>query len=212
MQASASERVRLRFVKKRLIFFLIAGVAFAQDNVAVGRKVFENRCSGCHGSDGNGGELGPPIARRVSRLTDPQITSIVRNGIPNAGMPPNNVGDQEMPQLISFLHSLRPRGFGFGFQPYRATLKLSGGKTLAGMVINESFNDAQMRTEDGQIHLLRKLDGGLFREVTSEVNWSTYNGDIGGNRYTKLTQITKQNVKQLGARWIFNLPNTGRLQ
>ena len=95
---------------------------------------------------------------------------------------------------------------------YQATLKLSGGKTLSGMVVNESFNDAQMRTDDGHIHLLRKLNGGLFREVTSDVDWSTYNGDIGGNRYTKLTQISKQNVKQLGARWLFNLPNTGRLQ
>ena len=209
---ATAERVRLRFVKKLVIFCIAAAAAFAQDNVAVGRKVFENRCSGCHGSDGNGGELGPPIARRVANLSDPQITSIVRNGIPSAGMPPNNVGDQEMPQLISFLHALRPRGFGFGFQPYRATLKLSGGKTLAGMVLNESFNDAQMRAEDGRIHLLRKLDGGAFREVTSEVNWSTYNGDIGGNRYTKLTQITKQNAHQLGARWMFNLPNTGRLQ
>src|SRR6185437_1521285 len=158
MQASASERVRLRFVKKLLIFWITVGAAFAQDNVAVGRKVFENRCSGCHGSDGNGGELGPPIARRVSRLTDPQITSIVRNGIPGAGMPANNVSDQEMPQLISFLHSLRPRGFGFGFRPYQATLELSGGKTLTGMVLNESFNDAQMRTDDGHIHLFRKLD------------------------------------------------------
>jgi len=212
MQASASERLRLRFVKKLLIFWITVGAAFAQDNVAVGRKVFENRCSGCHGSDGNGGELGPPIARRVSRLTDPQITSIVRNGIPGAGMPANNVSDQEMPQLISFLHSLRPRGFGFGFRPYQATLELSGGKTLTGMVLNESFNDAQMRTDDGHIHLFRKLDSGLFREVSSDVGWSTYNGDIGGNRYTKLIQISKQNVKQLGARWLFNLPNTGRLQ
>jgi hypothetical protein len=25
-----------------------------------------------------------------------------------------------MPQLLSFLHSLRPRGFGFAFQPYQA--------------------------------------------------------------------------------------------
>lgn len=199
-------------IVKKLIFILIAGAAFAQDNASVGRKVFENRCSGCHGADGNGGELGPPIARRVANLSDAQIISVVRNGIPSAGMPANNVGDQEMPQLVSFLHTLRPRGFGFGFRPYHATLKLSSGRSLDGMIVNESFADAQMRTSDGAIHLLRKSDGGAWREVTSEVNWSTYNGDIGGNRYTKLSQITKQNVKQLGARWMFTLNNAGRLQ
>ncbi len=185
--------------------------AYAQDNVSVGRKVFENRCSGCHGSDGNGGELGPPIARRLANLNDPQVTQIVRNGIPNAGMPPNNVNDQEMPQLISFLRSLRPRGFGFGFRAYRATLKLAKGGELSGMVLNESFGDTQLRDDKGAIHLLRKMENGTWREATSEVNWDTYNGDIGGNRYTKISQITKNNVKQLGARWLFNVPNA-RLQ
>ena len=26
-----------------------------------GRKTFEGRCARCHGADGNGGEMGPPI-------------------------------------------------------------------------------------------------------------------------------------------------------
>ena len=32
-----------------------------------GRKVFESRCARCHGADGNGGEMGPPIVTRLPR-------------------------------------------------------------------------------------------------------------------------------------------------
>ena len=90
-----------------------ASSAWAQDSVSAGRKTFENRCSGCHGADGNGGELGPPIARRVTNLSDAQIKTTVVEGLPARGMPPNNVSDADMPQLIGYLRSLRPRRFRF---------------------------------------------------------------------------------------------------
>ena len=82
------------------------------------------------------------------------------------------------------------------------------GNTLEGTVVGEGFGDTQMRTPDNRIHLLRKIEGGKFREVTSEVNWPTYNGDFGGNRYTKLSQIDKSNVKLIAPRWTFTMPNT----
>ncbi len=40
-----------------------AGVASGVD---AGRKVFESRCARCHGADGNGGEMGPPIVLRLT--------------------------------------------------------------------------------------------------------------------------------------------------
>ena len=65
----------------------LACTAWAQDPLADGRKNFENRCSGCHGADGNGGELGPPIAGRVKTLTDAQVTLTIRQGLPPKGCP-----------------------------------------------------------------------------------------------------------------------------
>ena len=41
-----------------------------------GPAVFVSRCAGCHGSDGNGGELGPAIATRVPSRTDEISTSL----------------------------------------------------------------------------------------------------------------------------------------
>ena len=61
------------------------------------------------------------------------------------------------------------------------------------------------------MHLLRRA-GDLFREVTSEAEWPTYNGEPGGNRYTTLTQIDKTTVTRLSPQWLFSVPDAGRLQ
>ena len=53
-------------VAHALIAFLFSLPLFAQTPatpmISAGRKIFESRCSVCHGADGNEGELGPPIA------------------------------------------------------------------------------------------------------------------------------------------------------
>jgi alcohol dehydrogenase (cytochrome c) len=200
--------IRVKKLYRTWPLLAFALTAHGQEAVSAGRKTFENRCSGCHGADGNGGELGPPIARRVTNLTDAQIKTTVIDGLPMRGMPANNVSETEMPQLVAYLRTMRPRRL--GFQPYRTKVTLTNGKTLDGMVISESFEDMALRADDG-LHLLRRADG-KFREVTSEVDWTTYNGDIGGNRFTKLAQITKANVKRVAPRWIFTMPNANGLE
>ncbi len=182
----------------------------AQDPLAAGRTVFENRCSGCHGSDGNGGELGPPIAIRMPNLSDEQISNTVRNGLPTRGMPANTVAAVEMPQLIAVLRALIPRET--GFRPYALKAALTNGKTVEGMVVNEALEDLQMRGSDGKIHLLRRVDAKQYREVTSEVNWPFYNGGLTGNRFTTMTQITKANVRKVAPKWVFTMPNAFGLQ
>src|SRR5579871_1740575 len=120
---------------------MLACTAWAQDSVITGRKTFETRCSVCHGSDGNGGEMGPGIARRIRSMTDAQIRSTIAEGIPARGMPAFHLSDDETEPLVSFIHSLRPRR-GFGFQPYHASLQLTKGRTLDGMILSEAFDEA----------------------------------------------------------------------
>jgi hypothetical protein len=79
-------------------------------------------------------------------------------------------------------------------------LQTTEGKTLDGQVLNEGFDDMQLRTDDQRVHLLRRA-GSRFREVTSETDWPTYNGDPGGNRYTGLAQINKSNIARLAMTW-----------
>ena len=84
-------------------------------------------------------------------------------------------------------------------------MQTTDGRTLEGQVLGEGFDDLQLRTDDKRVHLLRRA-GERFREVTSETDWPTYNGDPGGNRYTTLTQINKTNVARLAPKWVFTIP------
>src|SRR5690348_729001 len=88
----------------------------------------------------------------------------------------------------------------------RRTVRTVDGKTIEGQLLGEGMSDMQIRTDDKKIVLLRK-DGANLRIVTSQADWPTYNGDPGGNRYSKLAQIDTSNVKNLGAKWMFALPN-----
>ena len=93
----------------------------------------------------------------------------------------------------------------------RRTVPTADGRTLEGQVLNEGFSDLQIRTDDGRVRLLRKM-GDRYRLVTSQADWPTYHGDPGGNRYTTLTQIDKNSVARLTAKWMFPLPNVATIE
>ncbi len=179
--------------------------AFAQD---AGRQVFAARCAGCHGSDGNGGELGPGIAVRVPTRTDQELASLFRQGLPASGMPSfATLGDGDVASLIQFLRTLKPRA---GSAPAHATVTV-GGSSLSGLVLNQSQLDLQMLGDDRRLHLLR-TDGPRMRAVTSQSDWTSYNGGPAGSRYSPLTQITARNAGALAPKWMFSLRNTNNLQ
>ena len=118
-----------------------------------GRQVFVGRCAGCHGSDGNGGELGPGIANRVPLRSDADLATLLRQGLPGAGMPAfSTLTEQESADVVRFLRTLTPRA---GSGPERATVTLDGGRTLEGLVLNRSANDMQLLGGDQMLHLLR---------------------------------------------------------
>ena len=43
-------------------------------------------------------------------------------------------------------------------------------------------------------------------------NWSSYNGDYSGRRFSALSEITPASVPQLSAAWVFHAHNTNRLE
>jgi alcohol dehydrogenase (cytochrome c) len=192
-----------------ILGWLVMAAGLLAQTVDPGRKAFETRCARCHGADGNGGDRGPAIAVRLTARDDQQLTGLIRDGLPASGMPPSDVADPEMADLVKFLRTIERRA---DTTPLvRMTLQTTAGKTLDGQVLGEGFADVQLLTGDKQVHLLRRA-GDRFREVTSEVDWPTYNGDPGGNRYTTLTQIKKANVSRLAPKWVFTIPGTSRSQ
>jgi cytochrome c oxidase cbb3-type subunit 3 len=75
-----------------------------------GKQIFASTCAGCHGLDGRGGERAPNIAERASvqRLSDPQISLIIENGVPGTGMPSfHSLANSDVKALVSYLRTLQ---------------------------------------------------------------------------------------------------------
>jgi alcohol dehydrogenase (cytochrome c) len=191
-----------------LMALLMPSIAFAQAADA-GRQVFASRCAACHGTLGNGGELGPSIVARIPLRTDQDLETVVREGLPGAGMPAfAALTRAELTDLVAFLRTLRPPS---NAGPKRADVRLRSGKALTGVILNQSAGEMQLLGDDRKVHLLRG-DAGEYREVTSQNDWPTYNGQMSGNRYSPLAQITSANAAKLAPKWIFSLPNASQLQ
>ena len=146
--------MRLAFVVLALTLLVSLSTAQAPDP---GRTTFVNRCAGCHGTDGNGGELGPAIATRVPTLSDQDLANLLREGKPALGMPSfAALTAGESSDLIRHLRTIKPRA---GFTPTRTTLKLEGGRSIEGLVFNQSLSDVQLLGSDGKLRLFHRSIG-----------------------------------------------------
>jgi alcohol dehydrogenase (cytochrome c) len=187
--------------------FLATGSETAAQSLEGGRKTFEQSCARCHGADGQGGEMGPPIPLRLPALDDRDLATLIHDGRPLRGMPGNVLPETENAGLLKFLRTIQREA-----PPIlHTTVRTTDGRTLEGQILGEGFSDLQLLTGDKRVHLLRRA-GDRFRAVTSEAEWPTYNGDPGGNRHTTLTQIDKATVMRLAPQWLFSIPDAGLLQ
>jgi alcohol dehydrogenase (cytochrome c) len=98
-----------RILSAAIVAFLSGGLAAAAQPLDEGRRAFEARCVGCHGSDGGGGVHGPGFVD----LDQPRTTSrqalrdLIRKGIPESGMPAFVMPDAELDAIASYVEALR---------------------------------------------------------------------------------------------------------
>jgi cytochrome c oxidase cbb3-type subunit III len=81
--------------------------------IAEGRQIFDERCAGCHGLDGRGGERAPDIATRaaVQQETDAKLYEIIKAGNPTAGMPAfPSLDEGSTRALIAYVRFLQGKG------------------------------------------------------------------------------------------------------
>jgi putative heme-binding domain-containing protein len=94
-----------------ILIWWLAPAAIAAQTVAAGREVYSKFCAPCHGADARGGE-GPNLhrSRVVVTGTHGALAGLVRKGIPGTSMIPFPIPDQQIDQLVSFLHGLTRPG------------------------------------------------------------------------------------------------------
>jgi len=199
-----------------------------QESPRDAKALFDANCSMCHGTDGRGAERGPDIvtSRRAATRPLEETARIIREGIPG-GMPPVKLEKEKIAAVASHLRSLaeaarEPRTF------ERVRLQLRDGRSLEGLVQNESNYDLQLLTTDGTLAALNRanisdvvsLGRGPMpdlkpRDVADrwgEGDWPTYSGHPSGNRHSPLRQIQASNVAQLRLKWSAPLGNTRNLR
>ena len=77
-------------------------------SVARGKALFVSNCGFCHGANAKGGETGPDLIRSITVLDDDRgdlIGAAVSNGRPERGMPKFAFSDDQMSDLVTYLHN-----------------------------------------------------------------------------------------------------------
>ena len=188
------------------VFVLCSTLGLA---AADGEDSYQTRCALCHGGDGAGTDRAVSIIPTLQTSATARLAAIITEGVSSKGMPAVAMPADELGPLVAYLKTLAaaaspgardPRAP----QPRTGSLSLVGGGALSGTILNESGFDAQIRTEDGDLHFLRRA-GNAYREDTIEpfVDWSSYNGSATSNRHSPIDQINRNNVDQLTTEWFF---------
>ena len=188
------------------VFVLCSTLGLA---AADGEDSYQTRCALCHGGDGAGTDRAVSIIPTLQTSATARLAAIITEGVSSKGMPAVAMPADELGPLVAYLKTLAaaaspgardPRAP----QPRTGALSLVGGGALSGTILNESGFDAQIRTEDGGLHFLRRA-GNAYREDTIEpfVDWSSYNGSATSNRHSPIDQIDRNNVDQLTTEWFF---------
>ena len=188
----------------------LCALKLVAQNEQAGKATFEGRCAACHGDDGNGGEFAAGIVVRIALRSNEEVMATIKNGLPSRGMPSFSLGDAELKDLVAHLRALKPPRRG-AMRAVQVSVETTDGRTLKGVSVNRTATDMQLRTADGKVALLRK-EGDKFRVVTSQADWPSYDGQLNGNRFSALKQITPVNAAKITPKWIYSLSNVPVLE
>src|SRR5271168_3550626 len=145
----------------------------SEDDRKTGARIFRERCTGCHGTDGSGGSVGPSLTRSQYNHGDSDLAiyKVLRDGIPGTAMQSAGLTLIERLQVVAHLNTLKA--------PLSEERKPEA-SPLAIQVSNERLQAAGTNPDE----------------------WLTYSGSYNGWRHTSLAGITPANADQLSMRWV----------
>lgn len=147
-----------------------------------GGDVYDSACAHCHGVNGQGGPLGPSILQRVGDTDDEALAAFLRAGVPQRGMPPAPVADEEMGVLVGYLRFLDAAADASA--PSETERTVAGAGITAFRPVTEAVRQAPDAAD--------WLDVGRVRD---------------GRRYSPLAQINADNAGRLQLAWSRGLPD-----
>ena len=84
--------------------------SYPAEQVDPGRVMFASQCGFCHGRDAMGGETGPDLTRSMLVAEDvrgDKIAPVIRAGRAEKGMPPFNLPDTDVANIVAFIHDAK---------------------------------------------------------------------------------------------------------
>ena len=81
----------------------------SEDDRKTGARIFRERCTGCHGTDGSGGSVGPSLTRSQYNHGDSDLAiyQVLRDGIPGTAMPSAGLPLRELLQVTAHVKMLQ---------------------------------------------------------------------------------------------------------
>ncbi len=200
-------------------------------DVSSGEQFFfgPGKCAECHMVSGKGRAIGPDLSNVGREMTAPEIQKALVN--PSAQISPGydlvTVKLRDGQTLHGFARNRSD--FDLQLQDLDGRFHLLGQDQITSVKNEKQSPMPPLRTSPAQLRdliaYLGRLSGvkpggvvppgdasGISFERILKGNsgeWLTYNGNLSGNRYSELSQLTTANVNQLGVKWIFSIPNFG---
>ncbi len=192
---------------------MLAGMrSAAQSAPDSGAQQFAATCAGCHGLDGRGTVKGADIAQaKIAALSDAELSRIIHDGVPGRGMPAMAaLGDDKIAALVSYLRVLQRQAG--AARPGAAVVPASAGPAVTAapkepLAISKTLTEADRA-------LLNAIDvqaSDIAQKALAD-NWTSYNGDYSGRRFSSLDQITPANAAQLKLAWRLHTQNAGVME
>src|SRR5688572_28060100 len=197
---------------------------------AAGKAFFSGKgsCASCHMVYGEGSPIGPDLSNVARELTVDQIRDALLQPAariaPGYGLVTLNLRDGST--LRGFARSRT--AFDIAVQDLKGQLHPLSFDQVARLTEEASSlmpvvkaNTAELRdlvaylsglrgvTADTKVSSHPRAPGAMdFSRILNPKpgDWLTYNGNLSGNRYSRLTQITPANVNKLTLKWTFSIP------
>ncbi len=200
-----------------------ASASEIKGDAAAGKAYFwgKGECGSCHMIYGRGGVKGPDLTSVASTRSIPKLEEALSKPGGTPGYQVVSVELKDGRTLLGFARN--ESGYDLQLQDFEGHFHFLEQSQIARIVREKKpLMPAVRLSKTDMDNLLAYLISpsppeGVPKTTLGSVkpgpgDWPTYDGQMGGNRYSPLDQINLKNVSRLAPRWTFTIPRAGELE